>query len=68
MILLFRREKSPYSAVNVRLEGLAADAVYEVRDDDTGKVRTLTGRELVKPLSVAIPRAPGSALWTYKRR
>jgi alpha-galactosidase len=64
--LLFRRDRSPYPAVQIRLRGLEAGMTYELQDVDTSECRTLTGRELAEPLEIEIEKAPGSVLIVYR--
>jgi hypothetical protein len=67
MVLLFRRDKSRYAAMDVALQGLSQSQLYELTNADTGKTVRLTGKELSQPLQVTIDKAPGSALLTYKK-
>jgi alpha-galactosidase len=66
MALLFRRKASPYLSVQIQLQGLKADQLYEMTFEDTGRQQELTGRELSKPLPITINKAPGSAMITYR--
>jgi alpha-galactosidase len=68
MVLLFRRERSPYPAVQVRLRGLSPDETYELTFVDTNERRTLTGRELSEPMRIEIEKAPGSLFIRYQKR
>jgi alpha-galactosidase len=66
LALAFRREKSPYAAVDVRLQGLKPKQVYELTFADGGPARRATGEELARPLRITIDRCPGSAMIRYK--
>jgi alpha-galactosidase len=66
MALLFRRERSPYLAVQVGLRGLSPDETYELIFVDTNERRALTGRELSQPMHIEIHDAPGSVLMRYR--
>jgi hypothetical protein len=67
LALVFRREKSPYAAVDVRLQGLKPRQLYEVAFVDGGPSRRVTGEELARPLRVSIDRCPGSAMIRYRK-
>lgn len=68
LVLLFRRQRSPFPRMEVSLQGLDPEARYEVRDEDTGAVEERTGSQLAQAGLVAeIPDRPGSRLWWYKR-
>jgi alpha-galactosidase len=67
MVQLFRREKSPYAALDAPLRGIDPDASYEVRHEDAGRTETLPGTALAR-LRVTIDRAPGCALITYRKK
>lgn len=66
MVLVFRRAQSPYSAVDLRLEGLDPDADYALTDEDAGNTLRQSGAELSR-LSVLLAEAPASKLLTYRR-
>jgi alpha-galactosidase len=68
MVLLFRRERSPYLAVQIHLSALEPDETYELTNVDTGDRLTLTGRELSEPMRIEIEEAPGSVLMLYRAR
>jgi alpha-galactosidase len=65
--LLFRRDRSPYTAVDVQLRGLDSGSSYTVENVDTGEKRTLTGEAMSKQFKVEIPEAPGSVLMRYQK-
>lgn len=65
--VFFRRPQCPQSGMNVALKGLEPAAVYEVRNEDTGKTERLTGAALSN-WQVSIENAPGSLLVTYTKR
>ncbi len=68
MVLMFRRDKSPFAAMEVNLKGLSPDKTYEITNADTGETVRMSGAELtVKPLRINIERPNGSALLTYKK-
>jgi alpha-galactosidase len=64
--LLLRRESSPDRTVHIRLRGLRPDQTYEVLDHETARKSHKSGSELAKGLDVAVERAPGSALISYR--
>lgn len=65
--VFFRREQSPYAALDVTLRGMDADEEYDVTFVDTGAKRTMTGAALAK-LRVEVASAPGSSLIMYEKR
>jgi alpha-galactosidase len=69
MVQAFRRRESSYEAARFRLRGLELSAVYVVRDLDSRRGRTYTGKELMEAgLRVEISKQPGAALVVYKKR
>jgi alpha-galactosidase len=66
IVLLFRRERSPYLAVQIRLRGLDPDATYELTNADTNERRTLSGGELSEPMRIEIDEPSGSVLMLYR--
>ncbi|MGQ9699045.1 MAG: alpha-galactosidase [Armatimonadota bacterium] len=69
MVQAFRRRESSYEAARFRLKGLEPDAAYVVRDLDSRRGRSYTGRELMEVgLRMEIARRPGAALLVYKKR
>jgi len=67
MVLLFRRKRSPYPAVQIRLRGLDPDASYELTNVDTNERRTLAGRELCRPMQIEMEKAASSTLLLYRK-
>jgi len=67
MVLLFRRDRSPYPAVQIRLRALDPDTLYELTDADTHEHRTLSGRELSEPMRIEIGEPGGSVLMRYRK-
>ena len=68
MVQAFRRDKSDYETVRVKLHGLEADAVYVLTDLDLPGISELTGRELTdRGLPVTIQNRRGAAIITYHR-
>lgn len=67
MVLIFRREESPYPIAEIKLKALNPDAKYELNFVDIGKRKIGTGRKFSQ-LKITIPSAPGSMLITYKRK
>ena len=69
LAMLFRRPKSPYTAVDVSLRGLQPDALYDVTFSRTytpAPTRQMTGAQLAR-LQVTIEKAPGSILVLYRK-
>jgi alpha-galactosidase len=68
VVQAFRRPESIYESARLRLQGLDAQAAYEVRDLDADTVAQLSGRELTeRGLLVTLTERPGSAVVTYER-
>lgn len=67
MLLAFKRNKSEQSDQTVQLQGLSADAMYEITYKDVGAIVRKTGKELAQGLHLSIQEIPGSLLITYKR-
>lgn len=69
LIVALRRPDSPYQSARLPLRGLAANAVYQVTNLDTGERTTRPGTELLRDgLEVVLHAKPGSALMRYERR
>jgi len=68
MVQVFRRKDVPAKTVRFNLCGLEAKERYAVTDLDSGQVRQMSGRVLMKKgLPVKISETPGSAILTYRR-
>lgn len=67
MMLVFRRPQCPTATMHLKLRGLSPTARYELRFEDEGVMRVITGKELADGLKVTIASAPGSALITYRQ-
>jgi hypothetical protein len=65
IVLLFRRSRSPYPIVEIRLHNLDPEVDYELIFEDTGEKKIDTGKNL-SCLSVEILSAPGSKLLHYR--
>ena len=68
MILALRRPESPFCAMTPALQGLDVNAVYELRDLDTGATTRRTGKDLVSTgIELRIDQRPGSRLLVYRK-
>lgn len=68
MVQAFRRENCIFEAARFKLKGLDPDAVYEVKDLDSGTVIRTKGSELLdKGLRIELTQSPDSAIITYKK-
>ncbi len=67
MLLVFRRKDSPYGTLDVRLQGLEPQSMYELKSDRTGKTIQMIGSELMKRLVLDLPEPRTSDLITYKK-
>ena len=65
IVLAFRRPNSPYISARLNLQGLDPEARYEVKFEDSGDEKTVTGSALCDGIEVSINEAPGSQLITY---
>jgi len=64
----FRRESCIYSSAEIKLRGLDAAAVYEVRDFDAADMLRLPGRKLLEAgLPIRIPAKPGAVTVRYTK-
>jgi hypothetical protein len=67
--LLFRRHRSPFEAMEVRLKGIKPGARYRVSlacSFETPPGRSISGGKLAR-MTVRIPEKPGSILLRYSR-
>ncbi len=67
-IIAFRRPQSAVTATTAQLQGMDAQAIYEMEDLDEGTVRQVSGAELAEGLSVTIDQQPGTKLLVYRRQ
>jgi alpha-galactosidase len=69
MVQAFRRTKSDYESLRVRLQGLEPEAVYTLTNFDVPGAMEMTGKALQdEGLSVAIKSQPGAAIIIYKKK
>ncbi len=69
MVQAFRRPKSVYESMRIRLRGLEPDAVYTLTNLDVAGSTEITGRELLDAgLAIVIKDQPGAVLITYKKK
>jgi len=67
MVQAFRREQSAYTAIGLKLRGLNPNAVYALKNIDSGAETAQTGLALMETgLPLAIDRQPGAAILVYK--
>jgi len=67
IILMFRRDKSPYTKAALRLLGLKSDATYVMEDADTTDTWMATGESLMEiGLPASLPQPRSSRLIFYK--
>lgn len=65
---IFRRPKSSYESIRLKLRGLDAAAAYSVNDFDRPGTTKAEGRELMeKGLHIALDNEPASAIIIYKK-
>ena len=70
LVMLMRRPKSPFAAIEVRARHLNPDATYEVEirtTYDHAPIKSMKGSELAH-LQIQLPSAPSSALIFYRER
>jgi alpha-galactosidase len=65
IIIVQRRENSPYAAFDAKFHGLQAGAKYRITEEKTQKSQLLTGAELMKGFRITIENRPGSAVYLY---
>ncbi len=68
VVMVYRREDSPFSAGAFRLKAMEEGATYEVEDADTGKVETYTGTMLQAGLTVALEEKRTARLMFYRKK
>lgn len=68
LVLVFRRDGSPYVTLQARLKGLEAKAAYELTFTTAGRTERATGRALMDRLDLTLPRPGTSELITYVRK
>ncbi len=66
IILAFRRDDSPYQALDVTLQGLGRESVYEVSSDRTGVKERYTGAELTTCYTITLGERHSSDLIVYR--
>ncbi len=68
LVEAFRRPRSQKSSISLKLRGLDAKAVYELKDWDQAGPTRASGRDLMEQgLTVSTPRRPQAAVITYRR-
>lgn len=67
MVLVFRRENSPFRTLDARLYGLEATATYELARESTGEKVRATGAELMKAFPLTIPERHRSEVIVYRK-
>jgi alpha-galactosidase len=67
MVMTFRRPQSKDDSNCLKLRGLLPEANYEVTFEDTGEIKTISGKELLSGVNVTINETPGSWLITYRQ-
>jgi alpha-galactosidase len=68
LVVALKRPRSSYSDAQFRLEGLDANASYQITDLDSGAARDVPGSELAKSgVAVHLGGKPASALFRYRR-
>jgi len=69
LVVVLKRPESPYRSARLALKGLQEEAAYEIRNLDTGDLKTCSGGELARNgLDVLLEASPDSALFTYRRK
>jgi alpha-galactosidase len=68
LVQAFRRDDCPDATKTFRLQGLDADATYEVTDVDVGTPSQVSGKDLMeKGLAVEIKSKPAAAVIRYQK-
>lgn len=68
MIQAFRRANCPDDSLKIKLNGLIANAEYEIENLDESKIMHYSGEQLMNgDYSVILPDAPCSAIFKYKK-
>lgn len=66
VIVLFRRSQSAFVTVQVKVNGVKPDTLYQVCFEDRGEKQVVQGRDLIAGLNITLLSAPSSALVTYR--
>ncbi len=68
--LIYKREKVSENEYTVKLNGLIADAVYEIYDTDAPEtIYTLTGKELMNEgFSIALPNGKKAVIHLFSTK
>lgn len=64
--MVFRRSEGETERHHLKLWGLNADSVYEVKFEDSGETLIQTGAELRSSLEILIPERRSSRLIIYR--
>ncbi len=67
VVLVFRRENSPYEKASFRLSGIDKNSDYLLEDADDGKKTVVSGKELSEGFSVTMERAYSSKIYFYTK-
>ena len=67
MVLIFRRERSPYVSMQVKLRGLEEKAAYSLTAQSAGWTKRASGADLMKGFEITLDEAPSSELIVYTR-
>lgn len=69
LVVVLKRSLSEYTRAGFELRAVGRDAMYEIRNLDTGESRTRGGKELMEAgLEVVLLKKPDSALLRYRRK
>ena len=66
IVMVFRRSEADTERHRLKLWGLNADSVYEVKFEDSGETLIQTGAELRSSLEILIPERRSSRLIIYR--
>ncbi len=67
LLLVFRRQESPYAAATIRLRRLTPDGTYVIASERTGAQQRYTGAELMQGISVTLDTPHTSDMLLYRR-
>jgi alpha-galactosidase len=67
LIVLFRRDESPNESITVKLKGLDANAIYRIKDTDSGEITEHRGADLMNGVTFKIGPKRSSRLLHYSK-
>lgn len=67
LFLVFRRENSPYTMVEVKAHGLEADARYELVTETSKVTQEMTGRRLMDGFTITLAQPRSAEMIVFRK-